>query len=100
MTTTCLSAKVDENWEKLRSSSPGSLCRPEYHRSSGSNSRIREGKRQRSNLLVCSIRDIHYENVLREDDCHRDRRSLAGSDRERHSQSFNKRGSVKYQIYN
>src|SRR2546426_10343620 len=36
--------RVDENWEKLRSSSPGSLCRPECHSSSGRNSRICEGR--------------------------------------------------------
>ncbi len=93
--TTFLLAKVDENWEK-RDSSSGSLCRPECHSSSGRISRLRE--RNRSYLLVHSIRDVYHEPVLCEDHGDRVRRLLAGTEREGQCQSIHQWCPVQYPI--
>src|SRR6266436_149286 len=90
-----LSAKVDENWEK-RDSSSGSLCRPECHSSSGRISRLCE--RNRSYLLVHSIRDIYHEPVLCEDHGDSVGRLLAGTEREGQCQSVHQWSLVQYPI--
>ena len=72
--------KSDEKREKFRSSSPGSLCRPECHSSSGRISRL--WKRYGSNLLVRRERHLHYEYVLREDHCNSVGRLPSGTERD------------------